>query len=106
MITQVQMELQQAEKEKTEAQETLRQLSNDLKEQDKRLGDAEGALKTAQTDADRRAAQANLDKLRQQKYEMEKRLQAAQAAAAKAERAKGAHIPKECLENPLAKGCS
>ena len=96
----------QAEKEKTEAQETLRKLADDLKEQDQRLSSAENALKTAQTKADRDAAQANLDKLRQQKYEMEKRQQAAQAAAAKAERAKGVHIPKECLENPLAKGCS
>jgi septal ring factor EnvC (AmiA/AmiB activator) len=95
-----------AEKQNAEAQETLRQLANDIKEQDKRLGDAEATLKTAQNKADRDAAQANLDKLRQQKFEMEKRQQAAQAAAAKAERAKGVHISKECLDNPLAKGCS
>ena len=63
-------------------------------------------LASAQTDADRRAAQANLDKLRQQKFEMEKRIQEAKNAAAKAERVKGVHLSKECLDNPLAKGCS
>jgi len=36
---------------------------------------------------------------------MEKRIQEARNAAAKAERAKGVHISKECLDNPLAKGC-
>jgi len=87
-------------------QDRVNKLASDIKEQDDRLNSAEVALKTAQTDADRRAAQSNLDKLRQQKFEMEQRIQAAKNAAAKAERAKGVHLSKECLENPLAKGCS
>jgi hypothetical protein len=89
-----------------EAPDRVDQLSKDMKDQDDRLNAADQALKTAQTDADRRVAQANLDKLRQQKFEMEKRIQEARSAAAKAERAKGVHLSKECLENPLAKGCS
>jgi hypothetical protein len=63
-------------------------------------------VKSAQTDADRKAAQSNLDKLRQQKFEMEQRIAAAKAAAEKAKRAQGLHLSKECLENPLAKGCN
>lgn len=104
---------QKAQQEKAEfervaqdASEKVNQLLHDIKEQDGRLGSAEQALRTAQTDADRRAAQANLDKLRQQKFEMEKRIQEAKNAASKAERARGVHLSKECLENPLAKGCS
>jgi len=89
-----------------EAQDRVDQLSRDLKEQDDRLTAADAAVKAAQTDADRKSAQANLDRLRQQKFEMEQRIQAAKNAAAKAERAKGVHLSKECLENPLAKGCT
>jgi hypothetical protein len=77
-----------------------------MKEQNERLAAADAAVKSAQTDADRKAAQANLDKLNQQKREMEQRIAAAKAAAEKAKRKEGVHLSKECLENPLAKGCS
>jgi hypothetical protein len=103
---QAQRDKVEAERIAKEAQERVDKLSSDMKDQDDRLNAADQALKTAQTDADRRAAQTNLDRLRQQKFEMEKRIQEARNAAAKAERAKGVHISKECLENPLAKGCS
>jgi septal ring factor EnvC (AmiA/AmiB activator) len=63
-------------------------------------------VKSAQTDADRRRAQDNLDKLRQQKADMEARIQQAKVNAEKAQRAKGVHLSAECLNNPLAKGCS
>ena len=89
-----------------EAQDRVDKLSRDMKEQDAQLDAAQQKLTTAQTDADRRAAQANLDRLRQQKIEMEKRIQEAKDKAAKAERARGVHLSKECLENPLAKGCA
>jgi hypothetical protein len=73
---------------------------------DEKIRTADEAVKAGQTGADRKAAQANLDLLRRQKYEIEQRLQAARNAAAKAERDRGVHLSKECLENPLAKGCS
>jgi hypothetical protein len=102
-----------AEQEKIEAQETLKHLTDDINEQDNRLKAAESAVTVAQTDADRKAAQANLvaaqanlDRLRKQKIEAEQRQAAAAASAAKAERAKGLHISKECQDNPLAKGCT
>lgn len=97
--------LELAEQLVEQTQERVDELSRDMKEQEDQLNTAEQALRIAQTDSDRRAAQANLDRLRQQKLEMEKQLQVARNAAAKAERAKGLHISKECLENPLAKGC-
>jgi colicin import membrane protein len=89
-----------------EARDQVEQVVRDSKELEGRLSAADTAVKAAQTDADRRAANANLEKLRQQKLEMEQRIAAAKAAADKAERAKGVHLSKECLENPLAKGCS
>jgi hypothetical protein len=88
-----------------QAQELVDRLSRDVKDHDDRIKSAEQALRSAQTDAERRVAQANLDQLRQQQIEMEKRIPEARNAAAAAERAKGVHISKECLDNPLAKGC-
>jgi hypothetical protein len=97
---------QQAVQESKEATERVEQLDRDMKLQNEQLAAADRAVKSAQTDADRKAALANLAKLSQQKFEMEQRIQAAKSAAAKAQRAKGVHLSKECLENPLAKGCS
>jgi uncharacterized protein YqfA (UPF0365 family) len=95
-----------AVQEAKDAQEKVEKLSNDLADLDKKVNSAVDAVMTAQNDADRNSARANLEKLRREKFEMEQRIQAARAAAAKAERAKGVHLSKECLENPLAKGCS
>lgn len=58
----------------------------------------------AQTEADRRAAQAILDKLLQQERELEQRM-GARRIAAQAQRCRCLHISKECLDSPLAKGC-
>jgi hypothetical protein len=88
-----------------EAQDRVDKLSKDMKDQDDRLNSADQALRTARTEADRQKAQDELNRLRQQKFEMEKRIQDARNAAAKAERNKGVHISPECLNNPLAKGC-
>lgn len=41
-----------------------------------------------------------------EKLEMQKRIDEAKAAAMKAQRAKGVRVSKECLDNPLAKGCN
>jgi len=83
----------------------MRKMADDIREQDNRLNAADQALRAAQTDADRRRAQDALDKLRQGKLEMERRLKAAQDAADKRQREKGFHPSKECMDNPLAKGC-
>lgn len=97
---------EQAMKESREAQERVAQLDSEFRDLGDKLSGAQVALTAAKTEADRRAAQAKLDELNQQKLEMERRIQAARAAAEKAKRKGGIHLSKECLENPLAKGCS
>jgi hypothetical protein len=88
-----------------EAKEKVDRLTNDLADLGKRVDKATDDLAAAQNDADRAAARSKLDKLRQERADMENRMAAAKAAAEKAERAKGVHISKECQDNPLAKGC-
>jgi hypothetical protein len=83
----------QAVQEAKEAQDRVDQLDRDIREQDQQLADAEAAVKNAQTDEERKAAQSKLDKLRQQRIELQKWIHKQKLAA-------------ECLENPLAKGCS
>jgi colicin import membrane protein len=89
-----------------EAQERVAKLSNDLIDLGHRVDQATDALASAQNDADRQSARSKLDQLRKERAEMEQHIADAKAAAAKAERAKGVHVSKECLDNPLAKGCS
>jgi uncharacterized protein YhaN len=96
----------QAVQEAKEAQEKVEKLSNDLADLDKKVNTAVNGVVAAQNDADRKAAAANLATLQQQKRDMEQRIAAAKAAADKANRAKGVHLSQECLDNPLAKGCS
>jgi hypothetical protein len=96
----------QAVQEAQAAQDRVDQLAREIREQDQQLADAEAAVRNAQTDEERKAAQLKLDKLRQQRIEIEKRIHKEKLAADKSERAKGVHLSKECLENPLAKGCS
>ena len=96
----------QAVEDAKEAQERVEKLSNDLADLDKKVSSAINAVVAAQNDADRKRAAADLDKLQQQKRDMEQRIAAAKAAADKANRAKGLHISQECLDNPLAKGCN
>lgn len=93
----------QAAQEAKEAQDRVEKLASDLADLDSRLKAAIDAVMAAQNDADRSAARASLEKLRREKLEMEQRVQAERAAT---ERARGVHRSKECLENPLAKGCS
>ncbi len=89
-----------------EAQEKVEKLSNDLLDLGKRVDKATDALASAQNDADRQSARGKLEQLRKERAEMEQHIADAKAAAAKAERNKGVHVSKECLDNPLAKGCS
>jgi len=67
--------------------------------------DRQRMLEAAQNDADREAAKSRLQQLQREKSDMEARVAAAKEAAAKGERVKGVKVSKECLDNPLAKGC-
>ena len=89
-----------------EAEERLDQIARDLDALDKRTSAAIDQVVAAQNDADRAAAKARLEELQRDKQDMEQRIRAAKAAAAKAERAKGVKVSPECMDNPLAKGCS
>lgn len=62
-------------------------------------------IAAAQNEADREAAKAKLQALRKEKAEASQRIDAAKAAAGKAPRVKGVKISKECMDNPLARGC-
>lgn len=86
------------------AVEKVEQLEHDVQEQNRQLSNARSRLNGAQTDADRRVAQPILDKLLHQKLELDQRIGARRLAAEKA-RTTCLHISKECLDNPLAKGC-
>jgi hypothetical protein len=95
-----------AAKDAKDAQDKVAKLSSDLIDLGHRVDQATDALASAQNDADRSAARSRLDQLRKERAEMEQHIADAKAAAAKAERAKGVHVSKECLDNPLAKGCT
>ena len=97
---------EEAIKASKEAQDKVAKLQTDLIDLGHRVDQATDALAAAQNDADRSAARAKLDQLRKERAEMEQHIADAKAAAAKAERAKGVHVSKECLDNPLAKGCT
>lgn len=103
---QAEAEAARAEAAAHQAQATVDQFNKELAALDAKLAEADSLVKSATTDDERKAAAAQLDELRKQRLKLEQRIMAAKAAAEKAERAKGVHISKECLENPLAKGCS
>ena len=69
------------------------------------INNAINAVDSAQSDADRQNAKAKLASLQRAQYEMQQQISKAKAAADLAERRKGVKISKECLDNPLAKGC-
>lgn len=95
----------QAVKAARESEEQLDRVQADLQDLDKRVNGAVDSVTAAQTDADRAAANAKLKALQKDKQEMEQRIAAAKAAAAKAARLRGRTVSKECRDNPLAKGC-
>ena len=69
------------------------------------INGAIAAVDSAQGDADRANAKSKLAALQRQQYEMQQQIAKTKAAADLAERRKGVKISKECLDNPLAKGC-
>ena len=88
-----------------EAEKLVAHLHRDIETMDGKLDAAVDSVVGAQTQAERDAAKARLDELRQQKYELEKRIAEAKAAALRTERLKGSKVSKECQHNPLLKGC-
>ncbi len=95
-----------AQKDAAKAQASITALQEELAAFDVRVNAAVSAVVDAQTQADRDAATAKLAALRKEKLELEARLAQAKAEAARAERLRGVSISKECIDNPLAKGCS
>jgi hypothetical protein len=63
-----------------EALELVAKLERDLEELDKKVATAIDTVVAAQNDADRAAAKARLVELQKQKYEMERRIEAAKQA--------------------------
>jgi multidrug resistance efflux pump len=70
-----------------------------------RINEMIGAIDSAQSEAERNTARAKLAALQKENAQVQAEIDAAKADAAKAERQKGVNISKECMENPLAKGC-
>jgi hypothetical protein len=95
--------------EAAEAAAASKKLLEDLENRDielaERIGAAADALANAQNQADRDSAKAKLDALQQAQASLHAEVAAARTAAARAERLKGVKISRECLDNPLAKGC-
>jgi hypothetical protein len=73
---------------------------------DGQIARAVTSVAEASTETDRTAASDRLRKLQAERAEMAIRVAAARAAVEKAQRMKAVHVTKECLDNPLAKGCT
>ena len=86
-------------------QRRFRALAQNASDMITQINGAIAAVEAAQGDADRAAAKSKLASLQRAQAEMQERIRAAKAAADLAERRKGVKISKECLDNPLAKGC-
>lgn len=89
-----------------EAIEKVEALQRELDDLSARTGAAIDSLVAAQNDADRSAAKAKLEALRKEQAEMKMKLEAAKARAQRAQRKQGTPVSAECLDNPLAKGCT
>jgi len=96
----------EAVKDAAGAQEKVMQLEKTAADMMEKINGAITAVEAAQSDADRTAAKAKLIALQAEQAAMQVAIAAAKAAAAKAARLKGVKISPECLDNPLAKGCS
>jgi colicin import membrane protein len=86
--------------------DSVTKLQGDLDKLARSVDQAIDDVNAAKSKADVDAVKAKLSQLQAERAELERQIAAAKAAAARAERAKGVHISPECLENPLAKGCS
>ena len=89
-----------------EAKRKLDDLMRELEEFDRKVGVAVTAIDDALTDADRAAAKSRLQQALKEYEELKERVVEARARFARAKRLSGANFSKECMENPLARGCS
>ncbi len=71
----------------------------------KQVDAAVAAVAAAKNDKELALAKAKLDELQKQRAKLATDIAAAKANAEKAERTRGVHVSKECIDNPLAKGC-
>jgi hypothetical protein len=97
---------QQAEIDARGAAAQVDRIEKDLDGLNDRVARAVSAVVDAQNEDDRAAALAKLKQLQAEQYTAKQRVEAARAAAVQAERMKGVHLSKECIDNPLARGCS
>jgi colicin import membrane protein len=94
-----------AEKEKRELAQKVDELTKEVEKINESSTVVMNAARAAQKESDRLAALDKLAKLDQERRDVQRRLAEAQAAAARAERLRGASVSKACQDNPLAKGC-
>lgn len=97
---------EQAVKDAKEAQAAVEQLEQQATDLQKRITEATDAVVGAANATDIKAGQEKLSALQRERVELDARIAEAKAKAARAERLKGVKISKECLDNPLAKGCN
>jgi len=98
----------QAMKDAQAAKEQLDKLLRALDELDNQIARAADAVVGADNDADRAAAKARLEQLLQEQHDLMMRTAASRALAFRPERMKYLYlyVPRQCIDNPLAKGCS
>jgi hypothetical protein len=96
----------EAHKRAAEARKAVEDLQKELDEVDAKVTKAVDDVASAENEAQRNAAVARLQNLRAERQAIATRTADAKAAAERAERVKGVKISKECIDNPLAKGCS
>ncbi len=96
----------QAVKDAEEAREKVEQIAKDLHEMNAKLERAVDAVAAAQNDADRASAKAKLEALRREQAELNAKVRAAKDAAGRAQPDKARRVSPECLDHPLAEGCS
>ena len=94
-----------AEKEAEDARAEMVRLQGELAELDKKVGRAIDQVVAATTAAERQAAKDNLDRLRREERELQRRRDEAKRQADLKERRKVIIITEECKKNALAKGC-
>ncbi len=97
---------EQAAADAKAAADSVNKVQGEVDDLSKRLDQAVQDVADAKSRAEIDAARAKLAELQKQRADLERKVGEAKAAAARAERSKGVHISPECLQNPLAKGCS
>lgn len=96
----------QAAIERDQAASELAELEKAHRAADAKVASAREALAAAKTAAEREAATAVVHQHEQAVAELAAQVKTAMAKLARAERLRGVAVTKECLDNPLAKGCN